>query len=212
GFPNSVGVRVALLALAVFMTVLSTVSGVDKGIRRLSELNVLLALVLMLWVLFSGNTHHLLNALVQNIGDSFSRSPSMMMNTFAYTAGSAYLGSSAARWPADWTLFFWAWWIAWAPFVSLFLARISRGRTLRQFVVGVLLIPFAFILLWVSIFGNAAMSFFGDETFLDLAVNQPESGFFNLLEQYPGAVFTVSVALLTGLFFYVTSADSGSLV
>ncbi|HLQ79845.1 MAG TPA: choline BCCT transporter BetT, partial [Brachybacterium sp.] len=212
GVPNSIAVQIALMALAVFITVLSTVSGVDKGIRRLSEMNVLLALVLMLWVLFSGQTHQLLNALVQNIGDFFSRFPGMMMNTFAYTDGAADLGYPSDQWMADWTLFFWAWWIAWAPFVSLFLARISRGRTLRQFVVGVLLIPFSFILLWVSIFGNAALSFFDDEQFLDLAVNQPESGFFNLLEQYPGAVFTVSVALLTGLFFYVTSADSGSLV
>src|SRR5699024_7270701 len=143
--------------LAVFITVLSTVSGVDKGIRRLSEMNVLLALVLMLWVLFSGQTHQLLNALVQNIGDFFSRFPGMMMNTFAYTDGAADLGYPSDQWMADWTLFFWAWWIAWAPFVSLFLARISRGRTLRQFVVGVLLIPFSFILLWVSIFGNAAL-------------------------------------------------------
>ena len=208
--PNSIGVQVALMALAVLITVMSTVSGVDKGIRRLSELNVLMALVLMLWVLFSGQTHHLLNALVQNIGDFFSRFPGMMMNTFAYNDGTA--DYPADQWMADWTLFFWAWWIAWAPFVSLFLARISRGRTLRQFVVGVLLIPFSFILLWVSIFGNAALSFFGDADFLDLAVNEPESGFFNLLEQYPGATFTVSLALLTGLFFYVTSADSGSLV
>ena len=212
GIPNSIAVQIALMALAVGITIVSTVSGVDKGIRRLSELNVLLAIVLMLWVLFSGQTHQLLNALVQNIGDFFSRFPGMMMNTFAYTDGAADLGYPASQWMADWTLFFWAWWIAWAPFVSLFLARISRGRTLRQFVVGVLLIPFAFILLWVSIFGNAALSFFDDEKFLDLAVNLPESGFFNLLEQYPGATFTVALAVITGLFFYVTSADSGSLV
>ena len=212
GIPNSIAVQIALMALAVGITIVSTVSGVDKGIRRLSELNVLLAIVLMLWVLFSGQTHQLLNALVQNIGDFFSRFPGMMMNTFAYTDGAADLGYPSAQWMADWTLFFWAWWIAWAPFVSLFLARISRGRTLRQFVVGVLLIPFAFILLWVSIFGNAALSFFDDEKFLDLAVNLPESGFFNLLEQYPGATFTVALAVITGLFFYVTSADSGSLV
>ena len=210
GIRSSIGVQIALMGLAVLITIISTVSGVDKGIRRLSELNVLLAIVLMLWVLFSGQTHQLLNALVQNIGDFFSRFPGMMMNTFAYTDGTTDYPSD--QWMADWTLFFWAWWIAWAPFVSLFLARISRGRTLRQFVVGVLLIPFSFILLWVSIFGNAALSFAGDAEFLDLAVNQPESGFFNLLEQYPGAVFTVSLALITGLFFYVTSADSGSLV
>ncbi|WFP15758.1 choline BCCT transporter BetT [Citricoccus muralis] len=210
--PNHIGVQIALMALAVFITILSTVSGVDKGIRRLSELNVILAVVLMLWVLFSGQTHVMLNQLVQNIGDFFSGFPSMMMNTFAYTAGTEDYPSQ--QWMADWTLFFWAWWIAWAPFVSLFLARISRGRTLRQFVLGVLLIPFAFILLWVSVFGNAALSFFraGEEEFLELAVNLPESGFFTLLAQYPGATFTVALAVVTGLFFYVTSADSGSLV
>ncbi|HEY4615059.1 MAG TPA: choline BCCT transporter BetT [Citricoccus sp.] len=212
GIPTSTAVQIALMALAVFITILSTVSGVDKGIRRLSELNVILAIVLMLWVLFTGRTHELLNALVQNIGDFFSGFPSMLLNTMAYSDGAP--DYPAEQWLADWTLFFWAWWIAWAPFVSLFLARISRGRTLRQFVIGVLLIPFAFILLWVSIFGNAALGFFGagESEFLDLAVNQPESGFFTLLEQYPGVSFTVPLALLTGLFFYVTSADSGSLV
>src|SRR5699024_6825034 len=91
----------------------------------------------------------------------------------------------AATWMKDWTLFFWAWWIAWAAFVGLFLARISRGRTLRQFVLGVLLIPFSFILLWISIFGNGALAFFrdGDEEFLNEAINLPESGFFTLLAQ-----------------------------
>jgi choline/glycine/proline betaine transport protein len=210
--PNSIAVQIALMALAVFITIASTVSGVDKGIRRLSELNVILAIILMLWVLVTGNTAQLLNALVQNIGDFFSRFPGMLMNTFAYTDGSAEAGYPADQWMADWTLFFWAWWIAWAPFVSLFLARISRGRTLRQFVVGVLLIPFSFIVLWVSIFGNAALNVADDEEFLDLAVNLPESGFFNLLQQYPGATFTIALAVVTGLFFYVTSADSGSLV
>lgn len=184
GIPTNIGVQIALMAVAVLITVASTVSGVDKGIRRLSELNVVLAIVLMLWVLFTGRTHELLNALVQNVGDVFSRFPGMLMNTFAYTDGTA--AYPADQWMADWTLFFWAWWIAWAPFVSLFLARISRGRTLRQFVLGVLLIPFAFILLWVSIFGNATLMNRGNQEFLDLAVSLPESGFFNLLEQYPG--------------------------
>ena len=210
GVPTTVGVQVALMAVAVVITVASTVSGVDKGIRRLSELNVLLAVTLMLWILFTGRTHELLNALVQNIGDFFSRFPGMLMNTFAYTDGTA--AYPADQWLADWTLFFWAWWIAWMPFVSLFLARISRGRTLRQFVFGVLLIPFAFILLWVSIFGNATLMNAEDQDFLDLTMTLPESGFFNLLEQHPGAFFTIPLALLTGLFFYVTSADSGSLV
>ncbi|MDN6812936.1 MAG: choline BCCT transporter BetT [Corynebacterium variabile] len=212
GVPTNTGIQVALICLSVFITILSTVSGVDKGIRRLSELNVWLAVVLMVWIVVMGRTGELLNALVQNIGDFVARFPSMMMNTFAYTDGETDYASQ--DWMSDWTLFFWAWWIAWAPFVGLFLARISRGRTIRQFVLGVLVIPFAFIAMWISIFGNAALGFFrdGDEEFLNTAVDTPESGFFLLLQQYPGATFAVALAVVTGLLFYVTSADSGSLV
>ena len=210
--PVTTGVQIALMALAVGITIISTVSGVDKGIRRLSELNVYLAVVILLWVLVTGRTTDLLNALVQNIGDFFASFPSMMMRTFAYTDGTA--AYPAEQWMSDWTLFFWAWWIAWAPFVSLFLARISRGRTLREFVLGVLLIPFAFIMLWVSIMGNAAIGLFrdGDDALLQEAVTAPEAGFFSLLQQFPGAAFLIGLAVFTGLFFYVTSADSGSLI
>lgn len=212
GVPQSTAVQIGLIGLTVFITILSTVSGVDKGIRRLSELNVWLAVVLLLWVLVTGRTASLLNALVQNIGDFVARFPSMMLNTFSYSEGAP--DYPAGDWMGDWTLFFWAWWIAWAPFVGLFLARISRGRTLRQFILGTLVIPFLFIALWVSVFGNAALGFFrdGDTDFLNEAVNTPESGFFLLLQQYPGATFSVALAVVTGLLFFVTSADSGSLV
>ncbi len=212
GLPQSTTVQIALMGIAVGITIISTVTGVDKGIRRLSELNVILALVLMIWIVVSGNTAQLLNQLVQNIGDFFARFPSMLMNTFGYTEGTPEY--PASDWMQDWTLFFWAWWIAWAAFVGLFLARISRGRTLREFVLGVLLIPFSFILLWVSIFGNGSLAFFraGDEEFLNTAVTNPESGFYTLLTQYPAATFSIGLAVLTGLLFYVTSADSGSLV
>lgn len=211
GLPTGTSVQVALIVLSVGITIVSTVSGVDKGIRRLSELNVVLAVGLMAWVLLSGRTSHLLDALVQNVGDFLSSFPSMMLNTFAYTSGTeAY---PADQWLADWTLFFWAWWIAWAPFVGLFLARISRGRTLREFILGVLIIPFGFILLWVSVFGNAALDAFGSDPGLaQRIVDAPESGFFEVLQQYPGATVTIGLAVLTGLLFYVTSADSGSLV
>lgn len=212
GLPTNAAVQVALIALAVLITVISTVSGVDKGIRRLSELNVLLAVGLLLWILVTGKTAELLSQLVQNVGDFFSRFPGMLLNNFAYTDGAA--AYPAEQWLGDWTLFFWAWWMAWAPFVGLFLARISKGRTLREFIFGVLLIPFGFILLFVSIFGNAALSFFraGDDAFLQEAVELPESGFFNLLSQYPGGMTLIAVAVFVGMLFYITSADSGSLV
>lgn len=121
----------------------------DKGIRVLSELNVLLALGLILFVLFMGDTSFLLNALVLNVGDYVNRFMGMTLNSFAF--------DRPVEWMNNWTLFFWAWWVARSPFVGLFLARISRGRTIRQFVFGTLIIPFTFTLLWLSVFGNSAL-------------------------------------------------------
>ena len=207
GIPQGLGAQTALIVLAVVVVTFSTVSGVDRGIRRLAELNVILAVVLLLYVLIVGSTTDLLNALVKNIGDFAAYFPSMMLETFAYDA-------PEGQWLEWWTLFFWAWWIAWAPFVGLFLARISRGRTLRQFVVGTLIIPFGFILLWISVFGNGALwEFIGGNTdFLNAAVETPEAGYYMLLEQYPGAIFAIGLSVITGLLFYITSADSGALV
>ncbi|WP_243635656.1 choline BCCT transporter BetT [Kocuria tytonicola] len=206
GVPENLAVQSALIAVGVGMAVVSCVSGVDKGIRRLSELNIVLAIGLMLYVLVAGRTAFLLDSIVMNIGDFVSRFPGMTLNTFAFEA--------PQEWMSTWTLFFWAWWIAWAPFVGLFLARISRGRTLRQFVVGTMTVPFAFILLWISIFGNSALDIVvgGNTEFGDVAMNTPERAFYSLLEQYPGATVAASIATFTGLLFYVTSADSGALV
>ncbi|CAL8896803.1 high-affinity choline transporter BetT [Kocuria varians] len=206
GVPENLAVQSALIAVGVGMAVVSCVSGVDKGIRRLSELNIILAIGLMLYVLVAGRTAFLLDAIVMNIGDFVSRFPGMTLNTFAFEA--------PQEWMSTWTLFFWAWWIAWAPFVGLFLARISRGRTLRQFVVGTMTVPFAFILLWISIFGNSALDIVvgGNTEFGDVAMNTPERAFYSLLEQYPGATVAAAIATFTGLLFYVTSADSGALV
>ncbi|MCE7482550.1 choline BCCT transporter BetT [Microbacterium profundi] len=206
GTPDGVSMQIALIVLAVAMATISTVSGVEKGIRRLSEANVILAIILLLWITITGQTRRILDGLVMNVGDFFATFPSLLMETFAWERPDA--------WMQGWTLFFWAWWVAWAPFVGLFLARISRGRTLRQFIVGVLLIPFAFIAIFVSIFGNSALEIIlgGDTAFAESAVNTPERAFFDLLQQYPAAPIVLAVALLTGLLFYVTSADSGALV
>ncbi len=206
GIPENTGIQIVLIAVAVIMATISVLTGVEKGIRRLSELNVILCIALMVFVLIAGKTGYLLDGIVLNIGDSISRFPSMALNTFAY--------DRPDEWLNGWTLFFWAWWIAWAPFVGLFLARISRGRTIRQFVGGVLVVPFAFILLWISIFGNSALDVVrsGNTAFGELAMNTPERGFYTMLDQYPGVTFTAAIATFTGLLFYVTSADSGALV
>lgn len=208
GTPNNIAMQIALIVLAVTIATISTVSGVEKGIRYLSEANVYLAILLLLWVAVTGQTQRILNGLVMNVGDFVSRFPSMVMETFAWNQ------PEVDDWMMWWTIFFWAWWVAWAPFVGLFLARISRGRTLRQFIVGVLVIPFAFITIFISILGNSALGlvFGGDEAFAEAAVNAPEQAFFDLMQQYPGAPVLIAVALLTGMLFYVTSADSGALV
>ncbi|WP_334122182.1 choline BCCT transporter BetT [Glutamicibacter sp.] len=206
GIPENRSWQIILIVIAVIMATVSVLSGVEKGIRRLSELNVVLCIALMLFVLIAGSTAYLFDGIVNNIGDSISMFPSMALDTFAY--------ERPDEWLNGWTLFFWAWWIAWAPFVGLFLARISRGRTIRQFVVAVLVVPFAFILLWISIFGNSALELVrsGNTAFGEVAMNTPERAFYSLLEQLPGAPITAAVATFTGLLFYVTSADSGALV
>src|SRR5699024_4200762 len=135
-----------------------------------------------------------------------SRFTSMAMNTFAFDQPSDWMNS--------WTLFFWAWWIAWASFVGLFLARISRGRTIREFIAGTLIIPVLYILMWASIFGNTAINLVrqGHMDFAQLTVNHPEQGFYTLLTYFPFFPLVAFVATIVGLLFYVTSADFGALV
>jgi choline/glycine/proline betaine transport protein len=204
--PEGLAAQTGLVVLAVLVATISAVSGVDRGIRRLSELNVLLALGLAGFILVTGQTIFLLNALVLNIGDYVSNFAGLTMQTFAF--------DRPTDWLNGWTLFFWAWWIAWASFVGLFLARISRGRTIRQFVAGTLIIPFIYVLMWVSIFGNSAIEMVrsGNDQFGQAAMNQPEQGFYTLLQQYPAFPLIASIATIVGLLFYITSADSAALV
>lgn len=206
GIPEGTAAQIGLILVAVLVATVSAVAGVDRGIRRLSQINVVLALVLMFYVLVFENPVQLLNALVLNIGDYVSRFPSMTLNTFAY--------DPPIDWLNAWTLFFWAWWVAWAPFVGLFLARISRGRTIRQFVTATLVVPLLYTLTFLSVFGNSALSVVrqGNVAFGELAMNEPERGFYTLLTQYPGVLFSAGLATVVGLLLYVTSADSGALV
>lgn len=207
GTPVGLGAQIALVALAVVMAAISATTGVDKGIRYLSQLNVILALALAGWVLITGRTGFILNAVVMNVGDYVQTFASRTMETFAFSDG-------VTEWMSLWTLFFWAWWVAWASFVGLFLARISRGRTIRQFVAGTMIIPFTYIVMWISIFGNAALDKIrgGDTSFANTALESPEAGFYSLLKDYPLSGVVIALAVFVGLLFYVTSADSGALV
>jgi choline/glycine/proline betaine transport protein len=137
-----------LITLMMGAAMAVAVAGVDKGVRVMSDINMLLACALLLFVLFAGPTQHLLNTLIQNLGDYLGALPTQEFRRVCLRQNRDWLGG--------WTVFYWAWWIAWAPFVGLFIARISRGRTIREFVFGVLLIPLGFTLAWMSIFGNSA--------------------------------------------------------
>lgn len=206
-------VHVMLIAGITAVAVLSVVSGVSCGIKWLSNLNVSLMLVLLVFVLITGPTLFMLREFVQSIGLYLQN---LFRLSFDVSAG---YGEAGAQWSADWTVFYWGWWMAWAPFVGVFIARISRGRTVREFVVGVLLVPTVVSFLWFSVLGGAALhrEVFGAGGLLEVApdgspvVNQ-EGALFGLLETLPAATaVSVGVIVLITLFF-ITSSDSGSLV
>lgn len=207
GLEEGLTLQIALVVGAVILTILATTSGVDRGIRWISELNLWSAVAMMAFILIAGETAFLLNALVENLGQFFVTLPARMFKTFAYVPGSS-------DWMGSWTLFFWAFWLAWGPFVGVFLARISRGRTLREFVIAAVTVPVLCDFIIVSFFGNSALYqvLQGNTAFAELAVQSPERGWYALLELFPGATILVALATLSGLLFYITSANSGAMV
>ena len=150
GFPHTTGGQLFLIAIITAAATLSLVSGVHRGIRRLSEMNLVLAVLLLLFVLAVGPTGEILAAAPRAIVDYFAQ---LATRTFRLQD----LYNDQAAWSRDWTVFYWGWWIAWAPFVGTFVARISRGRTIRDFLLGVLLVPTGFTFLWFLVFGTTAL-------------------------------------------------------
>ncbi|MCE3038484.1 BCCT family transporter [Helicobacter anatolicus] len=190
-----------IIICVVVLSTISAISGLKKGLKFLSELNLLLALCLMLFVLFNGDTNHLLASFTANIGNYLSNLVSLSFNTYVYQEG--YLD-----WFKSWTIFYWAWWISWAPFVGFFIAKISRGRTIREFIFGVLLVPTTFNILWFSVFGNSALD-------LDIPLStgvQPEKLIFVFLDHFPFSTLSTIIALIVLVLFFITSADSGIFV
>ena len=206
GIPEGVATQAALAVVIVLFAAISAASGVEKGIRRLSEFNMLLAVLLMIFVLVTGKTMFLLNAMVTNVGDYFANFVAMSFDTYAF--------DQPVDWLNTWTLFFWAWWIAWGPFVGLFLARISRGRTIRTFVAGTLILPLTFMMAWMSIMGNSAIDMVmnGANDFAQSAVSNPGSAIYLFLQNLPWQQITTVVMTMLAIVFFITSGDSGSLV
>ncbi len=206
GLPINPTIQVMLIAATCSLATLSVASGLNKGIRILSELNLSLAVILMVFVLLLGPTVFLLQAYVQNTGSYLSDIVNKTFNLYAY---------EPTDWIGGWTLLYWGWWLSWSPFVGLFIARISRGRTIREFVCGVLFVPAAFTLLWMTIFGDTAIHMILNEGFGELArvVDKDSSlALFAFLEHFPFSGVISMVAVLMVIVFFVTSADSGALV
>ena len=180
GLPQATSTQIGLISLSVIMATVSAVSGVDRGVRVLSNVNVLLAIGLAVWVLVTQNTTYLLDSLVRSVGDLVRMFPALTLETYADLRVNPATADAINTWLNSWTLFFWAWWITWAAFVGMFLARISRGRTIREFVMGSLILPLSYVIMWVSIFGNAALELVmnGDKEFAEITVNAPEQGFY----------------------------------
>ena len=195
---------VTVVAVLTLAFVASAVSGVSRGIQWLSNINMVLALVLAIFVFVLGPTVFILNLLPTALGDYAA-------NLAAMSARSAAAGPDTETWLSSWTIFYWAWWVSWTPFVGMFLARISRGRSIRQFVVGVILIPTTVSLIWFVIFGGAGIGQQRDG--IDVfGSGQPESTLFGMLDHLPlAAVSAVLVMTLVAIFF-VSGADAASMV
>ncbi|WP_041795273.1 BCCT family transporter [Modestobacter italicus] len=199
------GILVAIIAVLTAAFVASAVSGVEKGIQWLSNTNMVLALVLAVFVFVVGPTIFILNLIPDAVGSYFSDLGEMAARTEA-TGGDAM-----ATWLRGWTVFYWAWWISWTPFVGLFIARISRGRTIRQFVTGVLLVPSLVSLIWFAVFGGAGIAAQRDG--IDVAGQGTTEGqLFAVLDQYPLATAATVLVMVLVAIFFVSGADAASIV
>lgn len=197
-----------ILTIITIAFVASATTGLKKGIKILSNFNMLTCVVLLLFVFFAGPTLFDIKLFVDTIGGYLSSLPSLSFQVAPFTP--AY-----EKWMADWTITYFTWWIAWAPFVGIFIARISRGRTIKELVLGALLVPVAFTTFWFSVFGGAALHLVmaGDVEFIRLIdATQYESALFYLLDQMPLSGVTSIVSILLIFTFLVTSADSACFV
>lgn len=202
------GFLVAVIVVVVTLASLSALLGVDKGVRRLSEFNMLLSVLLLSFVVIAGPTAHIFKALSENIGNYLQGLLGMSLRTFAYAP------SREEGWFGGWTILYWAWWVSWSPFVGMFIARISRGRTVREFVIGVLLVPTAFNLLWMTAFGNSAIWTYSHVAAGALAqtASNVDALLFRFFEYLPWVKPVSWLAVLLIGVFFITSADSGALV
>lgn len=195
-----------IILAATSCSIVSAISGVGKGVRRLSEANLALAGLLLLFILLAGPTTRIMGDFTENVGAYIHNLVPLSFRTFAYDPENE-------GWFTDWTVMYWAWWISWAPFVGIFIAKISKGRTIREFILGVLFVPTLFNLLWMTIFGNSAILLDQENAgALSALAGQTEALLFAFLSLEPLGQFTSTISVLMIFIFFVTSADSGIFV
>ena len=201
---NSFSLQMVVIVVVMSLAIFSAISGVGKGVKILSELNLTLAFCLLIFVLVVGPTLYLLSAFSDNIGTYLSNLIQLSFKTYVYE-------QEHTGWFSGWTILYWAWWCSWAPFVGLFIARISKGRTIREFIFGVLVVPSLFGVLWFTVFGNTAIWLNDGEAAgtLGQMISSPETLLFKFLDYLPLSGVTGLVSLVVISLFFITSADSG---
>jgi glycine betaine transporter len=205
GLPSNLFVQIAIIVVITVLFLVSATTGLDKGIKYLSNTNLILALVLLFLTLVLGPTSFLFDTFTSTLGSYLNNLVSMSLRLTPFTQGT---------WVANWTLFYWAWWIAWAPFVGMFIARVSKGRTIKEFVICVMLVPSLLSFIWFSVFGGTALHLeIFDQAQIGQAVqNDISTALFLALEQLPMGYILAVVATLLVITFFITSADSAIFV
>jgi glycine betaine transporter len=203
--PLSTGVAIGVIVTMTVLFILSAISGVHRGIQWLSNLNMVLAVLLVLFLLVVGPTIFILNTFTESLGAYASNLVTMSFRTAAF---------GEAEWLVAYTLFYWAWWISWTPFVGTFIARISKGRTIREFVLGVLLVPSVVTFVWFSVLGGAAINLelSGPGGIADAVAESPAVALFATLSQFPLAVVMSGIAVILVALFFISGADAGAIV
>lgn len=207
GIKPTIFTQISIVFFIMLLVTISATSGVNKGIKFLSNLNLILAVILVTFILILGNTTNIMKALIENIGGYLTSFVGDNFNLFAYE-------KQKEDWLGGWTILYWTWWLSWSPFVGLFIAKISRGRTIREFIIGVLFIPSGFIFIWMTVFGNSAIALV-NSGFIDLAniVNKDVSlALFIFLEEFPFTTIMCVISVFMIVIFFITSADSSALV
>ncbi|MEL0308711.1 MAG: BCCT family transporter, partial [Flavobacteriaceae bacterium] len=199
------GTQISIIVIITLIATISVVTGLKKGVKFLSRLNLFIALIFLLSMLFLSDALSIVRIFVESTGQYFDRF--IELGTFS----SAYVDSA---WQNDWTVFYWAWWIAWSPFVGMFIARVSKGRTVREFVLGVLLVPTLMTFFWISVFGGSALSLEIENPGLlsEIILNDSSTSLFVFLQEFPLPTLTSFLGIFMVAVFFVTSSDSGSLV